>query len=86
MATEEAARGTASAAAFGRGWQALPPEDGPDGRVTEEVPQLGQLALDAAIAPPGVVLGQPEDEHLDLVDDGRAAARVVAAERPFGAD
>src|SRR5262249_51642267 len=78
--------GAAPALPLGCRRQAVAPEHGAHGRVAEAMIELGELALDAPVAPAGVLPGQPEDQRLDLGGDGRAATRTVAPDRPLAAD
>jgi len=50
------------------------------------VAELGQLPLDAAMAPPGVLPRQPADQRLDLGGDGRATTRMCPPVRPLAPD
>src|SRR5215469_9730361 len=56
-----------------RGVDAVGPEDLPYGRRRDLDSQAGQLAVDPAVSPAGVLPGQPEDQGLDVPADGRAA-------------
>jgi hypothetical protein len=62
------------------------PEDGADGRASGAAAELGQLPVDAEVAPGGVLLSQAEDERLDVGRDGRPSAHATAAERPRAPD
>src|ERR1019366_1266172 len=48
-------------------------EDLPDGRRRDLDPRPGQLAVDPAVTPFGVLPGQPEDQGLDVRAGGRPA-------------
>jgi hypothetical protein len=51
-------------------------QDAADGAGSDGVSEAGELALDAAVSPARVLLGQPDDELAELVVDAGAAGRV----------
>ncbi len=48
--------------------------------------ELDELALDAPVAPAGILPREAQDEGLDLGGDGRAAAGMSAPDRPLPPD
>jgi len=57
----------------GSGVDAVRREDLPHGRCRDLDSQAGQLAVDPAVSPSGILPGQPEDQGLDVPAGGRAA-------------
>ena len=70
------------AAALRRRRDPGPLEDPADGRGGDPVAELAQLALDALVAPRGVVPGEPFDQRGDLVGQRRAAGAVRVGPLP----
>jgi hypothetical protein len=64
------------------GVDAAGPEDLPDGRRCDLDSQPGQLAVDPAVPPSGILAGQPADQGLDVVAGGGAAG--LTAHGPGG--
>src|SRR3712207_2854122 len=63
-----------------------PVKDIPDGGTSDGEAELGELAVDAAVAPARVLPRQAHDECFELRRDRRSATGTSAREGPFAAD
>jgi hypothetical protein len=68
------------------GRHAVPPEGRPHGRGADRLAELGQLALDAAMPPAGILPRQAENERLDPGRDARATAQIRPPVGPLAPD
>jgi hypothetical protein len=62
--------------ALGCGWDAVLAQDLPDGGGGDLDAEGGEFAVDAAVAPRGVLSGQAQDQGADRADRGRAPAAL----------
>jgi hypothetical protein len=65
---------------------AVAPEDRADGRAADAVAQLDELAVYTQVAPGGVLVGEAQDERLEVAADGWSPAGAATAEGPLAAD
>ncbi len=86
VAAQEAAPGAARPPTSGGGGHAPSLEDVPDGGTSDGEAQLGELAVDATVAPARVLARQAHDQRLELGRDGRSARGAPAREGPLAAD
>jgi len=72
--------------ALWNGRDAVPPEGGAHGRGADGVAERAQLALDAPMAPPGVLPRQPQDQRVHLGGESGATAPIRPAVGPRAPD
>src|SRR3712207_7671357 len=86
MPPQEGPPGAGLPPAGGGGRHTMPLEHIADRGAPEGMAELAQFALEAAVAPAGVLPRQPEEHLLDLGGDGPATAGIVTPGGPLAAD